>query len=187
MLLRLGKRDMNTPDPQNSIHRYFAGLAESTFQVRLGVVDPPLIVYLSDLLVRFVRSDTVHRIRSVTGRPLMSIGEMALEAKERWGDAQRELHRHIGDFTLFWAGIYPEALRHRASGSEQFEEYCHQGKRSYHIASLIETSSNDAPEASVLQTLSERFELCAYGLREVRREWEDGDDANFGPGAILLN
>ena len=169
------------------IHRYFAGLAENTFQIRLGVVDPPLIVYLTDLLVRFVRNDAMHRIRSVTGRPLLSIGEMALEAKERWGDARRELHRHIGDFTLFWAGIYPEALRRHSDGTEHFEEYCHTGKRSYHIASLIETSSSDAPESWVLQSLSDRFELCAYGLREVRREWEEGDDETFGPGAILLN
>ena len=25
--------------------------------------------------------------------------------------ARREVHRHIGDFTLFWTGVYPEALR----------------------------------------------------------------------------
>jgi hypothetical protein len=171
----------------NAIHRYFAGVAENTFHIRLGVADPPLIDYLTDLLVRFVRSDAIHRLRSVTGRPLLSIGEMATEAKERWGDARREMHRHIGDFTLFWAGIFPEALRHGVAGSEQFEEYCHQGKRSYHIASLIETSSEDAPSSVVLHSLSERFELCAYGLREVRREWEEGDDESFGPGPILLN
>ncbi len=174
-------------EENSPIHRYFAGIAENTFLSRLGVVDPPLIDYLTDMLVRFVRNDSIHRIRSVTGRPLLSIGEMALEAKERWGDSRRELHRHIGDFTLFWAGIYPEALRRPAAGTEQFEEYCHQGKRSYHIASLIETVSSEAPASSVLQNLSDRFELCAYGLREVRREWEEGDDETFGPGAILLN
>jgi hypothetical protein len=172
----------------NSIQRYFAGIAENTFHIRLGVVDPPLIDYLTDLLVRFVRNDAIHRIRSVTGRQLLSIGEMAIEAQERWGDARRELHRHIGDFTLFWAGIFPEALRQRSSsGSEPFEEYCQHGKRSYHIASLIETSNADAPPSVVLQSLSDRFELCAYGLREVRREWEEGDHETFGPGAILLN
>jgi hypothetical protein len=174
-------------DDQPQIHRYFAGLSENTFHIRLGVVDPPLIDYLTDLLVRFVRSDTVHKIRSVTGRPLLSVGEMAVEATERWGDARRELHRHIGDFTLFWAGLFPEALRRSSDGAEQFEEYCHQGKRSYHIASLIETSNEQAPPGTVLYRLSERFDLCVYGLREVRREWEEGDDESFGPRAILLN
>lgn len=171
-------------ESNSPLFRYFAGLAENTFQVRLGIADPALLDYLSDLLVRFVRSDSVHRIRSVTGRPLLSVGEMASEAEERLGDAKRELHRHIGDFTLFWVGVYPEALRR---ASDRFEDYCNHGKRSYHIASLIETSNDVAAPSLVLQRLSEQFELCAYGLREVRREWEDGNDETFGPGAILLN
>ncbi len=171
-------------ESNSPLFRYFAGLAENTFQIRLGIADPPLLDYLSDLLVRFVRSDAFHRIRSVTGRPLLSVGELASEADERLGDAKRELHRAIGDFTLFWAGVYPEALRR---SSDRFEDYCTHGKRAYHIASLIETSHDGAAPSVILQRLSDQFELCAYGLREVRREWEDGNDETFGPGAILFN
>ena len=167
------------------IHRYFAGIAESIFQIQLGVVDPLMIDYLSDLLVRFIRSDVVHRIRSVTGRPLMNVEEMTVEAAERLGEARRELHQHIGDFTLFWAGVYPEALRRHSSGSEQFESYCTHGKRSYRIASLLEVSRGEADTGIVLQRLSERFELCAYGLREVRREWEERDADP--PRVLFLN
>jgi hypothetical protein len=32
--------------------------------------------------------------------------------------------------------------------------------------------------------LSEQFEMCAYGLREVRRQWEEGTHEGSGP--ILL-
>ena len=32
------------------------------------------------------------------------------EALPPEGRTSREIHRHIGDFTLFWAGVYPEAL-----------------------------------------------------------------------------
>ena len=113
----------NLPDPNSPVHRYFAGLAENTFQSQLGVVDPVLVDYLTDLLIRSIRSDR-ERIRSVTGQPLMSIQEMVAEASARLGDARRDLHRYIGDFTLFWAGVYPEALRSRAtSSSDQFETY----------------------------------------------------------------
>jgi hypothetical protein len=35
----------------------------------------------------------------------------------------------------------------------------------------------------VLQQLSDRFEMCAFGLGEVRREWERRDD---GEVRILL-
>ena len=177
---------MKADYPQSPIHRYFAGIAENTFQSELGVVDPPLIDYISDLLVRFTRSDVVHRIRSVTGRPLMTVTEMAAEAAERLGDARRELHRHIGDFTLFWAGVYPEALRKQDPTETQFSNYLTHGKRSYRIAADLEASDEKIGESEVLERLSEQFELCAYGLREVRREWEDGTD-EFGPGSILWN
>lgn len=172
------------PNP-SPVHRYFAGLAESTFQTELGVVDTPMVDYVSDLLVRFIRSDVVHQIRGVTGRRLMTVGEMAGEASKRLGEAKRKLHLHIGDFTLFWAGVYPEALRKESDN--QFGDYCSHGKRSYRIASCIEPATHDEPEADVLERLSERFELCCYGLREIRRQWEEGDDELYGPGSILLN
>ena len=183
---------MNGNDNFDSIRtpigRYFAGLTESTFQSQLGVVDPPLIDYLTLLLLHSIRSDVMHRIRSVTGKPLMSVPEMVAEASARLGDAKRDLHRHIGDFTLFWAGVYPESLRSSESTtSDQFETYCSYGKRSYRIASAIEAPEDEIPSAEVLERLSERYDLCCYGLREVRRQWEAGDDDAFGPGSILLN
>lgn len=171
------------------MQRYFAGLAESTFSTQLGIVDPPMIDYVSELLIRFVRNDTVHAFRSVTGQPMMTIAEMVSEASARLGDAKRELHQHIGDFTLFWAGVYPEALRKPdvTASNDQFENYCAHGRRAYRIASCIETSREDAVNPDLLERLSDRFDLCCYGLREVRRQWEDGDDSEFGPGTILLN
>ncbi len=176
---------MDSKQENETVLRYFSGLAENTFQTELGIVDPPLIDYLSVLLIRFVRSDVVHRIRGVSGKPLMSVPEMVSEASSRIGDAQRELHQHIGDFTLFWAGVYPEALRKSdepEADSAQFDNYRRYGKRSYHVASSIDACSVDAPPAGLLQRLGDQFDLCCYGLREVRRQWENGD----GDGPILL-
>ena len=174
-------------DPRSSVERYFAGLAENTFQSQLGVVDPPLIDYLTRLLIRSIRNDRMHRIRGITGRPLLTVPEMVAEAAARLGEARRELHRHIGDFTLFWAGVYPEALRSgEAQSSDQFETYCSFGKRSYRIASALTTIDHDPP-AEILERLSERYDLCCYGLREIRRQWESGNDGAVGPGTILLN
>ena len=180
-------QDHDDATPRSTIQRYFAGLAENTFHSQLGVVDPPMIEYLTELLLRSVRSDMVHRVRGVTGKPLMSVPEMVAEASARLGDAKRELHLHIGDFTLFWAGIYPEALRDGEDDSGKFETYCSFGKRSYRIASEIESADKTAPPSTLLERLSDRFDLCCYGLREVRRQWESGNDDEFGPGSILLN
>jgi hypothetical protein len=156
-----------------SLRRLFAALTEDTFQSELGVADPPLIDYLVDLLDRFVRMDVIYRIRDVNGRRLEEVAEMLIEAEQRQAKPKREIYRHIGDFTLFWSGVYPEVLsRLQSSGHmDHLIDYCQQGKRSYYIASTFD----DEPyrdEAPVLRRLSNEFELCTFGLNRVRQEWE---------------
>jgi len=95
------------------------------------------------------------------------------EALPAQGRTRREYYRHIGDFTLFWTGVYPEALRRlqNSLSKDHFIDYCEQGKRSYYIASTFEEDPY-RDEAPVLRRLSEEYELCAYGLNQVRQEWE---------------
>ncbi|HEY1377369.1 MAG TPA: hypothetical protein VGF55_11275 [Gemmataceae bacterium] len=166
---------MWNPPPDHPLRRLFAGVTEVTFQTQLGVADPSLIDYLSALLSRFVHVDAVHRLRDAGGRRLEQVVDMVAEVADLppEGRTARETHRQIGDFALFWTGVYPEALHRLRSPAckDFFVDYCAQGKRSYYIASTFE----DDPyreEAAVLRRLSAEFELCAYGLREVRREWE---------------
>jgi hypothetical protein len=162
-------------NPDHPLRRLFAGITEQTFQSTLGVADPPLVDYIALLLSRFVHIDAHCRLRDAQGKQLHEVADMLLEAEALPPEARtrREYHRHIGDFTLFWAGVYPEALRRLQSAlrKDHILDYCAQGKRSYYIASTFE----DDPyrdEAPVLRRLSEDFELCAYGLSQVRREWE---------------
>jgi hypothetical protein len=157
------------------LRRYFSGLAEHTFATDLGVADPPLIDYLSLLLSRFVHVDVIHRLKIGSGKELAQVAEMLIEAQALppGGRTSREVHRHIGDYTLFWTGLFPEALKRLRSVlcKDHFIDYCEQGKRSYYIASTFE----DEPyreEAPVLRRLSERFEICAFGLSQLRKEWE---------------
>ncbi len=168
---------MRSTEP-SVLRRFFSGIAENTFQVQLGVADPPLIDYLSDLLTRFVQSEAIYRIRDLAGRPIREVAGMMVEAHERVGNARRDIHRHIGDYTLFWTGVYPEALnrKHSSSSAEPLVDYCNEGKRAYWIASTIETDEPEDASADVLERLSLQFELCAYGLREIRRAWEHRDD-----------
>jgi hypothetical protein len=158
--------------------RYFSGVCEYIFESRLGVADPPLVDYLSDLMLRFARLDSVHRVRSLSGRPAVEVADMLAEAEQRVGLARRDVHRHIGDVTLFWTGVYPESLpKLRAvERKDFFVDYCNQGKRAYYIASTIDTDRREDAPNDVLERLSVQFEMCAYGLGEVRREWERRDD-----------
>jgi hypothetical protein len=176
---------MHSNRPHETLYRFFAGLTEFAFQTRLGVADPRLTDYLTDLLARFVRYDALLSIRNLAGRRLDEVAEMLIEAEARVGDPRREAHRHIGDFTLFWTGVYPESLTRlqRDVRKDFFLDYCEQGKRAYKIASTIRTGQAD-DETEVLERLSHDFELCVYGLGEVRREWErrdPNDGANRKP------
>lgn len=157
----------------DSLRKLFAATIENTFHAELGVADPALIDYIVDLLVRFVRLDALFRIRDPSGLRLEEVADMILEAENRQARPQREVYRHIGDFTLFWSGIYPEALsRLQAAGrKDHLIDYTRQGKRSYYIASTFEEEPFER-EAPVLRRLSHDFELIRYGLSRVRHEWE---------------
>jgi hypothetical protein len=165
---------MWSPPPEHPLRRLFAGLTEQTFMAALGVADPPLTDYLSCLLSRFIHLDAIFRQRGPKGR-VEEVVDMMIEAEAMppEGRTRREAHRHIGDFTLFWTGVYPEALRRLRSPltRDHFIDYCEQGKRSYYIASTFDAEPFQE-EAPVLRRLSAEFELCAYGLSQVRREWE---------------
>jgi len=156
-----------------ALRHMFAGLVEQTFQTELGVVEPGVLDYLSGLLARFIRMDVIYQVRDPSGRRLQEVAEMLAEADQRQGKPQREVHRHIGDLTLFWTGIYPEALTILCDTQrkDHLINYRQHGKRSYYIASTFEEAPYEE-EAPVLRKLSEDFELCTVGLNRVRKAWE---------------
>src|SRR3954470_17439893 len=104
---------MWNPPPDHPLRRLFAGVTEQTFQCRLGVADPPLIDYLSGLLSRFVHVDAVYAVKDGSGQRLEYVADMVFEVTHMppEGRTTREVHRQIGDFTLFWTGVYPETLQ----------------------------------------------------------------------------
>ncbi len=175
---------MHEENRTSAVRRFFTGLTEYAFHARLGVADPPLVDYIAELLVRFVRSDDLYPVRSIRGQRLVQVADMLAEAQHREGPARQKVHRHIGDFTLFWTGVYPEVIDGlRRGGKDALIDYQQQGKRAYWIASTIPVEREAAP-ADVLKRLSENFELCVYGLGEVRRQWEQQDGDSDAP--ILL-
>ncbi|GAC1469291.1 MAG: hypothetical protein NVSMB9_12950 [Isosphaeraceae bacterium] len=170
------------------LHRLFRGFTEQTFIAELGIGDPRLVGYVANLLACFVPSDTIWRLRDGQGRRLKEVTAMVAEA-EASGDNERrrDCHRHVGDFTLFWTGVYPEALAklQGAESPDHLIQFQQQGKRSYYLASTLD----EGEEAPVLRRLSHEFELCAFGLSRVRREWErheaEASRAPMGRGFVV--
>lgn len=159
---------------EDVLRRLFAGAAEQTFEGELGIADPPLVEYLVGMLLRFLRQETIYRIRDEAGHRLTQVVDMVQEAEHRAARPRREIYRHIGDFTLFFSGVFPEHLpRLQAPDCKDFlVDYRQQGKRSYLIAANYAEDDESREQAPILRHLSEEFELCSEGLKRVRQELE---------------
>lgn len=161
--------------PEHPLHRLFAGLIEQVFMTDLGVCEPRLLDYLTHILADFVHVDRIYSLRAVDGQAIRELSRIEAEAylgPEISGTRRTLLvNRFIGDFTLFWAGVYPEHLRPRRRGPDRLREYLLQGKRSYGIAGEL-SEVDEEPPSQLLQRLSQEFELCVHGLQRVRRCWE---------------
>jgi hypothetical protein len=167
---------MWTTPTDHPLRRLFAGITEHAFITSLGVADPPLVDYVSDLLSRFVHVDAVFRLKDAGGRPMHELAEMAMEAEKLppEGRTRREYHRHIGDFALYWSGLFPEEVnrfQYRPCKNHMVN-FAVLGKRSYRLASACD-AGRFPEDAQVLRRLGDEFELCAVGLHEVRKEWDD--------------
>ena len=176
--------DMTRMIPEtHPLHRLFRGLTETTFMSELGIGDPSLVGYMAGLLASFVPSQAIWRIHDKQGRPLFQVTEMVAEAESAQDERRRsECHRHVGDYTLFWTGVYPEALA-KLQGSLSADcliSYQQQGKRSYYVASTLSRKRRSRETSCGSSAISSRsarsaFHGCAAsGRRSKPRGWLPG-------------
>ncbi len=129
-----------------------------------------------DILCKFIRTDDLFRIRDAAGRPLEDIADMLTEGDVRMNAdsfaREFQVHKHIGDYTLFMLGMFPMALSKRTGrefilgklvipGSSLYEHYLLQGQRSYSLAS-------EFADRDLFRQLSARFSLYRNVLELVR-------------------
>ena len=168
---------MNRIRSDHPLRRHFAGLVEQAFCTQVGLCDPSLTDYMVRLLVDFMRTDRLQAISNAHGKRLEQIAAMLTVVSQEQQpksriERDRTVYRNIGDYTLFWAGLFPEHLRQSSRGSSDvILTYVSQGKKSYAIVSEL-SGENDTLPASLFRHLSEDFEYCLYGLGLVRREWQ---------------
>ncbi|MBS1712871.1 MAG: hypothetical protein JST30_00895 [Armatimonadetes bacterium] len=131
--------------------------------------------YLASLLVAFARTDSLFRIRDASGRSLSSVFEMLAEGDVRLNadsfERERDVHKHIGDYILFWSGLNPMFLRRLKldDGRELLCDYTLQGKESYRLVSSFDYRPYDS-EAPTYRKLSESFEVLSLALARVGRD-----------------
>ncbi|MBI3912186.1 MAG: hypothetical protein HY320_14810 [Armatimonadetes bacterium] len=159
------------------LRQLFEALVESTFTREVGLHDMRVPRYIANLLVDFTHRDNLFRIRDARGRPIEEVAEMLADGDVALSatsfEREREVHKHIGDFTLFWTGVYPEMLRYfrAAARKDHLIDYVEQGRSSYRIAATFDYGPY-AQEAPILRRLADEFERCIFGLNRVRSEMD---------------
>jgi hypothetical protein len=151
------------------------------------------------MLTRFARADNLYPRGTVMPR-LETVVDMLLEIQHVWQDESPDfrpeheltVRRHIGDYTLFMTGLFPEYLRRlKAAGpiyhKDFLVDYVKTGKRSYAIVAEHTGCESDGKTGPLFQKLSENFELCVTGLGFVRTELERLRDSSFQRTKHLLS
>jgi hypothetical protein len=146
----------------------FRALTEMSFE-QIDLHDGDLVRYVADLLVEFVHVDDLYRLRDAQGKRLEHLIDMLMELQEQKPADERETRKHIGDYTLFIVGLYPESLAHRRRGVSP-EYYIAQGKASYQIVAAMDRSK---PTAALFRKLAAQFEYCVTALNIEKTVLQD--------------
>jgi hypothetical protein len=156
---------------------FFDALVSRTFSSTIGLSDPSVTTYISEMLTGFCQAEELYKIRTAAGKPLADVGEMLLESDPVFGpapsfDREREVRKHLGDYTLFFAGMFPDSINHyrlRRHRLENLVDFIKAGKESYYIVSKFDVFEY-AEAAPLFAKLSDRFEDCVCGLNMVKNE-----------------
>ena len=94
---------------------FFQQAVRNSYEGKLGLHDPDVTGYVARLLCEFSEADKLLQACATrSGQPIEELEEMMQAADPVNGtatsfDAERALRKHIGDYALFVAGMYPEA------------------------------------------------------------------------------
>jgi hypothetical protein len=146
----------------------------------VGVRSPEVQSYVATMLTEFCDLENLYKIHDATGRPIADVGEMLLESDPVYGpaasfDRERQVRKHIGDYSLFFTGMFPESLnssRLRRSRMESLVDFVKAGKESYYIVSKFEHFEY-AKVAPLFRNMARDFELLVYGLNQVKNDLQE--------------
>ncbi len=162
------------------LREFFLDLVSRHYAETLVLRDPEVSCYVANMLTDFCEEDQLHKICDAGGRPLHDVGEMLLQSDPIYGqapsfDRERQVRKHIGDYTLFFTGMFPESInRHRLRRNrlESFVDFIRAGRESYFIVSKFDCFEY-AKVAPLFKKMAENFEECVVGLNMVKNDLQE--------------
>lgn len=166
--------------PESSLlQQFFNHIVERNYE-DVGIRQPEVHAYVATLLTEFCEIENLYKIKNADGRPLADMGEMLLESDPVYGpapsfDRERQVRKHIGDYSLFFSGMFPESINHHRLRKYRLEgllDFVKAGKESYYIVSKFEHFEY-AKVAPLFRRMSQEFERLVYGLNQVKNDLQE--------------
>lgn len=169
-----------------SSHFYFYVLVRRVFR-RSGLEDRAVADYVAEVLSEF---SLLERTRcSVPGGsgPLDYFCDMLAALRTADDHTSFCIRAHIGNHSLFMAGVFPERIRYRAErkGFPDLRYYEELGRMNYRVAS-DHRLARKFELAPIFETLSERFQTTRLALNDLTDRLLSVGDENRKVNTLLL-
>ena len=166
--------------PNHPLRQLFQELVGRRFRRDVQLDDAAVAEYVGSMLTDFTHVDHLYTIRNARGERLETVVEMLVESNPLLDapsfEHERRVRKHIGDFILFYTGLFPEAVaslpRIRPLSPDAMVDYVQAGKESYGVVAAFNIFEY-RDEAPLFRRLSERFEHCVFGLNLVKRDLQE--------------
>ena len=169
-----------------SNHFYFYVLVRHVLR-RAGIDDRVVADYVAEVLCEFSRTERARLLVPGSNNALEYLFEM-IAALEKADERTRFcLRAHIGNHSLFLAGVFPDRIRFRAEnrGSPDLRYYEALGRSSFRVASDHRLADRYAL-APVFSTLADRFQEARLALNDVSQRLFSLGDIEY-PGLFRAN
>jgi hypothetical protein len=150
-----------------STHFYFYILVRQVFQ-RSGLTDRRVADYVAAMLSELVRAEQGKCVVPGREQPLDYFFEMLAALQTADDRTSFQLRVHVGNYSLFLSGVFPERIRTRAErrGFPDLKYYETLGRTQFRAASGHRLAQR-YELADILNTLSERFETSRQALNDM--------------------
>jgi hypothetical protein len=150
-----------------SHHFYFYVLVRHVLR-RAGIEDRTVADYVAELLTEFSHHDRSRCLLPGQKNPLDYFFEMLAALRTADERTSFLIRAHIGNYSLFFSGVFPERIRFRAEsrGFPDLKYYQELGRTNFRVASdhLLAQKYELAP---IFYTLYEKFEAARLALNDL--------------------
>lgn len=159
-----------------SDHLYFYVIVRRVLR-RTGIDGRSVADYVAEVLCEFSRIERTRCILPGRVEPIHYLFEMIAALESADERTSFYIRTHIGNHSLFWSGVFPEHIRHRAEsrGGPGMKYYEALGQTHFRAASDHRLAERYAL-GPVLATLAEHFQAARLALNDAaQRIFSIGD------------